>query len=221
MNLDEKTCQLATLYGYKNVLKDALPTDEWKTEVWKDGIANIDEQLNGWRSRREISPGVYDPGNPNVWPASVHAKAINTIQRWFLENTRLGMPVDFTNEGIEGLCHFYATCFPAQNGMGNTWDRELVHEQGVIVGQEGRALGYTNVYSPIMDVSRDQRRGRNEATYGESSFIAAELGVQMIEAMQAQGIASTVKHYVLYSTPRGGREGNARTDPQIPARGRG
>jgi len=48
MNLDEKTCQTATLYGYNRVLKDELPTPDWKNEIWKDGIANIDEHLNGW-----------------------------------------------------------------------------------------------------------------------------------------------------------------------------
>src|SRR4051812_16502736 len=102
--------------------------------------------------------------------------------------------------------------------MGNTWDRELLRKQGEIVGIEGRALGYTNIYAPIMDVSRDQRWGRNEDTFGESSFLVAELGVSMIEAMQANGVASTPKHFALYSMPRGGREGNARTDPQIPPR---
>ena len=45
MTLDEKTCQLATLYGYGRVLKNELPTDKWKTKIWKDGIANIDEHF--------------------------------------------------------------------------------------------------------------------------------------------------------------------------------
>src|SRR5690348_17749661 len=48
MNLDEKTCQTATLYGYNRVLRDELPTPDWKNQIWKDGIANIDEHLNGW-----------------------------------------------------------------------------------------------------------------------------------------------------------------------------
>src|SRR5215467_982560 len=48
MNLEEKTCQTATLYGYNRVLKDELPTADWKSQIWKDGIANIDEHLNGW-----------------------------------------------------------------------------------------------------------------------------------------------------------------------------
>ena len=48
MTLEEKTCQTATLYGYKRVLQDELPTPAWKSQIWKDGIANIDEHLNGW-----------------------------------------------------------------------------------------------------------------------------------------------------------------------------
>src|SRR5215211_216383 len=55
MNLNEKTCQTATLYGVGRgrgtddaTLKDELPTPEWKSKIWKDGIANIDEHLNGW-----------------------------------------------------------------------------------------------------------------------------------------------------------------------------
>ena len=140
---------------------------------------------------------------------------LNTVQHWFVENTRLGIPVDFSNEGIRGLAHFKATCFPSQNGMGNTWDRALVRKQGEIVGAEARALGYSNVYSPIMDVSRDQRWGRNEDCYGESAYLVGELGVQNIQGIQSQNVASTVKHFALYSTPRGGREGSARTDPQI------
>ena len=47
MTMEEKTCQLVTLYGSGRVLKDSLPTARWKNEVWKDGVANIDEQANG------------------------------------------------------------------------------------------------------------------------------------------------------------------------------
>ena len=97
MNVNEKTCQCATLYGYKRVLIDELPTPEWKNEIWKDGIANIDEHLNGLRKTQ------YS------FPYSKHAEAINTVQRWFIEETRLGIPVDFSNEGIHGLNHDCAT----------------------------------------------------------------------------------------------------------------
>src|SRR5689334_16086765 len=79
MNVEEKTCQTATLYGYNRVLKDELPTHEWKNEIWKDGIANIDEQLNGVHGHRKFVSNEY------TWPHSKHAEAINAIQRWFIE----------------------------------------------------------------------------------------------------------------------------------------
>jgi len=109
MTMEEKTCQLATLYGYGRVLKDKMPTPGWKKEVWKDGIANIDEQLNGIpelgpASKRDYRTQV-EKINPLVWPPSNHAKALNDIQKWFKEETRLGIPVDFTDEGIRGCNH--------------------------------------------------------------------------------------------------------------------
>ena len=154
MTLDEKTCQLATLYGYKRVLADDLPTPKWKKEIWKDGIANIDEHLNG------IAEWEGKPASQHLGPPSKHANAIDTVQRWFIEETRLGIPVDFTNEGIRGLCYYKATNFPSQLGIGATWNRELVREIGRVTGAEGRALGYTNIYSPILDLARDPRWGR-------------------------------------------------------------
>jgi beta-glucosidase len=211
MNVEEKSCQLATLYGYGRVLRDSLPTAGWKNEVWKDGIANIDEMLNGVGKR---APYVEEL----LYPFSNHAEAINTIQRWFVEETRLGIPVDFTNEGIHGLNHTKATPLPAPIGIGSTWNRELVHRAGVIVGQEARALGYTNVYAPILDVARDQRWGRVVECYGESPYLIAALGTQMVRGIQEQGVASTLKHYAVYSVPKGGRDGDARTDPHVAPR---
>ena len=216
MTVDEKTCQLATLYGYPRVLMDDLPTPDWKNKLWKDGVANIDEHCNGVRDDwKKPLPPDWDP---NDWPASAHAACINTVQRWFIENTRLGIPVDFTNEGIFGLGSYKATSFPSHSGIGCTWDRELAEEEGRVIGEEGRALGYTNVYTPELDVARDQRWGRNESSFGESSFICAELGIPLIRGLQAQHVVSTVKHFAVYSSPRGGREGLARTDPQMPER---
>src|SRR5256885_1655219 len=86
MNVDEKTCQMATLYGYPRVLKDDLPKPSWKEAAWKDGIANIDEHLNGWRGGRGADVESSVTNNPNYWPASAHVNAINAVQRWFLEN---------------------------------------------------------------------------------------------------------------------------------------
>lgn len=211
MTMEEKTCQMATLYGYGRVLKDEMPTANWKNEIWKDGIANIDEELNSL------------PYNPRAktqysYPFSKHAAAINTIQKWFVEETRLGIPVDFTNEGIHGLTHDRATSLPAPISIGATWDKALVRQAGETVGREAKALGYTNIYAPILDPARDQRWGRVVECYGEDPFLIAELGKQMCLGIQSQGVASTLKHFAVYSVPKGGRDGNARTDPHVAPR---
>ena len=214
MTLEEKTCQMVTLYGYKRVLKDDLPTLEWKQMLWKDGIGAIDEHLNGFQQW-----GLPPSDNENVWPASRHAWALNEVQRFFIEDTRLGIPVDFTNEGIRGVESYKATNFPTQLGLGHTWNRELIHKVGLITGREARMLGYTNVYAPILDVGRDQRWGRYEEVYGESPYLVAELGIEMVRGLQHNHqVAATGKHFAAYSNNKGAREGMARVDPQMSPR---
>ena len=214
MTLEEKTCQMVTLYGYKRVLKDDLPTPEWKQMLWKDGIGAIDEHLNGFQQW-----GLPPSDNENVWPASRHAWALNEVQRFFVEDTRLGIPVDFTNEGIRGVESYKATNFPTQLGLGHTWNRELIRQVGLITGREARMLGYTNVDAPILDVGRDQRWGRYEEVYGESPYLVAELGIEMVRGLQHNHqVAATAKHFAAYSNNKGAREGMSRVDPQMSPR---
>lgn len=208
MTLEEKTCQMATLYGSGRVLKDALPQDNWKTEVWKDGIGNIDEEHNGLGAfKSEYS-----------FPYAKHVDAKHTIQRWFVEKTRLGIPVDFTNEGIRGLCHDRATYFPAQCGQGATWNKKLIARIGEVEAKEAVVLGYTNIYSPILDIAQDPRWGRCVETYGEDPYLVGELGKQMITSLQKYNLVATPKHFAVYSIPVGGRDGKTRTDPHVAPR---
>ncbi len=207
MTMEEKTCQLATLYGYGAVLADRLPQAGWKDSVWKDGIANIDEQLTGLRKDTMYA-----------FPYSSHAHAINTIQKWFVEETRLGIPVDFTTEGIRGLNHMKATYFPSQLAQACTFDKEMVKKIGDVTGREARALGYTNVYSPILDVASDPRWGRIEETYGSDPFLVGQLGKQNILGIQQNKVVSTPKHFAVYGVPVGGRDGAVRVDPHVAPR---
>ena len=84
MTVEEKTCQMVTLYGYGRILQDDLPSEEWKNRLWKDGVGAIDEHLNGFRNWR-LAPS----DNQYVWPASRHTWAMNEVQRFFIEQTRL------------------------------------------------------------------------------------------------------------------------------------
>lgn len=208
MTLEEKTCQMATLYGSGRVLKDASPTAEWSNEIWKDGIGNIDEQANGLgRFGAKLS-----------YPYANSVKNRHEVQRWFVEQTRLGIPVDFTNEGIRGLCHDRATMFPAQCGQGATWNKQLIREIAKVTAEEAKVLGYTNIYSPILDIAQDPRWGRVVESYGEDPYLVGELGKQMILGLQAEGLAATPKHFAVYSIPVGGRDGDTRTDPHVAPR---
>lgn len=206
MDLNEKTGQLATLYGFKTEnLQDIYPTDAWKSEAWRYGVANIDEHCSdAW-------------GNcPEAYPFINRIKVGNAVQKWFIEETRLGIPVDFTNEGISGLAHTKATYFPKQIAQASAWNKQLVYKIGEITAKEGRSLGYTNIYSPILDLARDPRWGRVVETYGEDPYLASQLGKQMVLGLQNNGVASTAKHFAVYSIPNGGRDGDARTNPQVP-----
>lgn len=198
MTLEEKSCQLATYYGYKKVLEDSVPTAQWLNLSLKDGIANIDEHLN-----REVK----DP--------SKLAESLAEVQRFFVEYTRLGIPVDFSNEGIRGLCAAGATSFPSLNGMGSTFDTQLAYEEGKVMGKEARVMGYTNVYAPILDVVRDQRWGRWDGTISEDPYLVARIGVAMAKGIQDQKVVSSPKHFVGYGDCKGARQWDARTDPHI------
>ncbi|WP_289053527.1 glycoside hydrolase family 3 protein [Carboxylicivirga marina] len=207
MTMEEKTCQMVTLYGYGRVAKEELPGANWKNELWKDGLGNIDEASNG----------VYKDAQYK-FPYDKHVWALNEIQKFFVEETRLGIPVEFTNEGIRGLNYYQSTSMPAQIGMGCTWNKDLLHQVGVCIGKEGYALGYHNIYSPALDVARDQRWGRIVECFGEDPFLVAELGLQVSKGIQSQGVVNTLKHFAIYSAPKGGRDGHVRLDPHIAPR---
>ena len=119
---------MVTLYGYKRVLKDDLPTSEWKNQLWKDGIGAIDEHLNGFQQW-----GLPPSDNEYVWPASKHAWALNEVQRFFIEETRLGIPTDLQTKGfaewkLQGYQLPYSTgtgtyVEPSTNSPGRTDNR--------------------------------------------------------------------------------------------------
>jgi len=211
MNMNEKTCQLTTLYGYGRVLMDELPTPEWKNKLWKDGIANIDEHINGYSNK-------FGKFNINSYPYSAHAKAMNKVQRWFIEETRLGIPVDFTNEGMYGVKHDRSTMVSGPIGQASSWEPGLVYRIGTMMAKEARALGYTCIYASMLGVSRLANWARVAQTYGEDPFLVSQMGKQMVLGLQDHNVSSSPKHFVSYSVPLGGRDGNSRVDPQIPLR---
>ena len=214
MTVDEKTAQLVTLYGYNRVTPDYLPTTAWFTEFQKDGIANIDEHLNGFNYYDNAQlPGVAFIRKPSklVW-------ALNETRRFFIEDTRLGIPCEFTNEGLRGVETAASTGFPCPLAQSCTWDRELIRDIAAVAARETFALGYDSLYAPLLDVIRDPRWGRCEEQFGECPWLVGEYGVLAVNAIQAQGVTSSPKHYCIYTAASGARQGLSRTDPRCPPR---
>lgn len=206
MTLEEKTCQLASVYGFAIVMKTPFPEASWRSEVWKDGIGQVVQHLLG---REETDLG---------WPASNLARNANELQRFFVEHTRLGIPALMGAEGIKGIEAKASTCFPVPQALGATWNPALVKRAAEVMGRETRLLGLNNLWCPILDVARDARWGRFEESLSEDPWLASRLGVAMVQGIQGQGVLATAKHFGPYGYVKGGREGDARTDPRATPR---
>lgn len=135
---------------------------------------------------------------------SAPAQFVNDFQNYFLNNTRLGIPVSIHGEGLHGAMNVNATVFTNPLGLGATFNPDIVSEMAGIVGREVRANGITAVYAPNLDLSREPRWGRVEEDYGEDPYLVSRMGIAYIKAMQAQGVASCPKHYIAHGTPERG-----------------
>ena len=137
-------------------------------------------------------------------------KQVNTLQKYAVEKTRLGIPFLFSEEALHGLCHPDATVFPQQIGLAATFDPSLGYQMGRAIGTETRAMGIHETYSPVMDLIRDPRYGRTEETYGEDTYLGAQFAREVVRGLQGDdlsapdAIASEPKHYAGYGAPVGG-----------------
>ena len=138
------------------------------------------------------------------------AAQANVVQRYAIENTRLGIPYLFSEEALHGLMTNNATSFPQQIGLAASFEPELGREMGHAIAAESRACGIHETYSPVMDLIRDPRYGRAEESYGEDTYLCAEfaretvLGMQGTDLTTPDTVAAEPKHYVGYGNPVGG-----------------
>ena len=134
----------------------------------------------------------------------------NRLQRWAVEETRLGIPFIFSEEALHGFCDIRATVFPQQIGLAGTFEPSLGREMGRAIATEARAYGIQETFSPVMDLTRDPRYGRVEESYGEDTYLCGEFARETVKGMQGDdladedAIAAEPKHYVAYGTPVGG-----------------
>jgi len=138
-------------------------------------------------------------------PARAAAEHINALQRFFLEQSRLGIPIIPFDEALHGLVRPGATAFPQAIGLAATWNPALVHDVAGAIATECRTRGIRQVLSPVVNVATDVRWGRTEETYGEDPFLVSEMGVAFVSAFEQQDIVATPKHFVA-NVGDGGRD---------------
>ncbi|MDF2543127.1 MAG: glycoside hydrolase family 3 domain protein [Herbinix sp.] len=138
------------------------------------------------------------------------ARLNNQIQEFHINNTRLGIPILFSEETLHGLVWPEATIFPQQIALAGTFEPELAYKQGRAIASEVRSLGIHEGWSPVLDLARDPRWGRVEEGYGEDTYLGAAFAYQMVKGLQGNDlthnntIVSEPKHFTGYGAPSGG-----------------
>lgn len=132
------------------------------------------------------------------------ASISNRIQRFFIEETRLGIPVALQSENLCGYPAAGGTIFPAMCNLGCAWEPELLETMGEIIGEESKAVGINSAMSPVIDVSRDPRWGRTYETFGEDPYLISQMGLHYVRGMQKKGVSCIAKHFLGYGETQGG-----------------
>ena len=189
MSLAEKVAQLGSAWVFQLVGGDALRPAA--LELMRDGLGQV----------TRIS------GASNVGAVEA-ARVANTIQRFLVEHTRLGIPAIVHEEVSAGLMASDATVFPQPIGLASTWSPTAVQAMADVVRREMRAIGAHQGLSPVLDICRDPRWGRTEETFGEDPHLVAEMGLAFVAGLQGEsldtGVVATAKHFVGYGASQGG-----------------
>ncbi len=130
---------------------------------------------------------------------------INSIQKFFVEETRLGIPIIPFDEALHGLIREGATAYPQSIALAATWDVQLMERIASAVAQETRSRGIRQILSPVVNIARDVRWGRVEETYGEDPYLSAQMGVAFVKSFENAGVITTPKHFVA-NVGDGGRD---------------
>ena len=148
----------------------------------------------------DYSHGVFglqiSPARDTADPARAHARRINDIQRYFVERTRLGIPIIPFEEAVHGLVRPGATAYPQAIALAATWDTSLMSRVAAAIAEETRSRGIRQVLSPVVNIANDPRWGRVEETYGEDPLLSSRMAVSFVSAFERAGVVATPKHFV-------------------------
>jgi beta-glucosidase len=139
------------------------------------------------------------------------AEFTNTVQKWMMANTRLGIPIAFHEECLHGHAAPGGTAYPQAIALASMWDPALAHQIFTAVAQEVRARGAEECLMPDLDLAREPRWGRTEETYGEDPYLVSRMGVAAITGLQGDflpidksHVIATAKHFAVHGQPEGG-----------------
>ncbi len=173
----------------------------------------VDEQGNFLPERAAVllKNGLGEISRPseNRGPRQ-EAEYTNTVQKWFKDNTRLGIPVLFHDECLHGHVAPQGTSYPQAIALASTWDTVLVENVFTATSAEARATGVHHCLAPVLDLARDPRWGRTEETYGEDPYLVSHIGLAAIHGFQGTGpidsahVMATAKHFAVHGQPEGG-----------------
>jgi beta-glucosidase len=200
MSLDEKAAQMLCVW-------------QAKAKTLVDESGNFDPKKAKAAFRK--GNGLGQVGRPSDAGGGKDARGMaeltNAIQKFFLENSRLGIPVVFHEECLHGHAAPGGTSFPQPIGMASTFDPDLVESLFTMTAAEARSRGAHQALTPVVDVARDPRWGRVEETYGEDPYLVSRMGIAAVRGFQGDAtfrdkrrVMATLKHFVGHGQPESG-----------------
>ncbi len=210
MTLEEKAAQM---YGADKDIKNlivispdgSINIDKIKP-LFKNGIGEVTRPSEVLGGRSQTSEKADMQNAPYL-----NAVLTNTLQKYFVEETRLGIPAIFHEECLHGLAAIDGTSYPHPIALAGSFNPDLVKEVFSAVAKETRLRGAHQALTPVVDVARDARWGRVEETYGEDPYLVAQMGISVVKGFQGDGlfkdkknIVATLKHFVAHGQPESG-----------------
>ena len=208
MTIEEKVGQLCCPLGWEMYTKTndgVIASDLYKERMKAMPIGSFWAVLRAdpW-TQKTLETGL----NPEL-----SAKALNALQKYAVEETRLGIPVLFAEECPHGHMAIGTTVFPTSLSQASTWNAELMYRMGEAIALEARSQGANIGYGPVLDIAREPRWSRMEETFGEDPVLTSNLGVAFMKGMQGDNqndgkhLFSTLKHFAAYGIPEAGHNG--------------
>ena len=192
MTLEEKSWQLFMIPG---------DLDQAEPGQYKNGIFGLQVGAASQGNNDTQQMMKYSTTESGL----VLVRKINAIQKFFVEKTRLGIPIIAFDEALHGLVREGTTCFPQSIGLAATFDTTLMRQVSVAIAEEAKARGIRQVLSPVINIAGDVRWGRVEETYGEDPFLTSEMGVAFVSSFEKRNIITTPKHFIA-NVGDGGRD---------------